>query len=197
MHIVQFNWTDILETYLSPPCLFQLEYCLASSFFYIYSRCASPTLILILKTKSLLICRLVHSLALSNTDILKEDTMNFERMAGPFPIPTAPTRTAGGTAGIPSSRINSVSVAVWKPLVSPSQITGSTVVACLAIAKTQHGFHGHLMHMVVLCEVNCDKCFLSVERVVQDQRGAGVGRRSKTVKYLYVHIYTYYVLPIS
>lgn len=59
-----------------------------------------------------------YSLALSNTDILKEDTMNFERMAGPFPIPTAPTRTGGGTAGVLSSRITGVSVAVWKPLVS-------------------------------------------------------------------------------
>ncbi|CAM9245094.1 unnamed protein product [Scytosiphon promiscuus] len=59
----------------------------------------------------------IYSLALSNTDILKEDTMNFERMAGPFPIPTAPTRPGGGTAGIPSSRITGVSVAVWKPLV--------------------------------------------------------------------------------
>ncbi|CAM9422140.1 unnamed protein product, partial [Hapterophycus canaliculatus] len=59
----------------------------------------------------------IYSLALSNTDILKEDTMNFERMAGPFPIPTAPTRPGGGTAGLPSSRITGVSVAVWKPLV--------------------------------------------------------------------------------
>lgn len=44
--------------------------------------------------------------------------MNFERMAGPFPIPTAPTRPGGGTSGAPSSRITGVSVAVWKPLVS-------------------------------------------------------------------------------
>ncbi|CAM9100917.1 unnamed protein product [Ectocarpus sp. 6 AP-2014] len=60
----------------------------------------------------------IYSLALSNTDILKEDTMNFERMAGPFPIPTAPTRPGGGTTGVPSSRITGVSVAVWKPLVA-------------------------------------------------------------------------------
>ncbi|CAM9408970.1 unnamed protein product [Ectocarpus fasciculatus] len=60
----------------------------------------------------------IYSLALSNTDILKEDTMNFERMAGPFPIPTAPTRPGGGTTGVPTSRITGVSVAVWKPLVA-------------------------------------------------------------------------------
>lgn len=58
------------------------------------------------------------SLALSNMDILKEDTMNFERMAGPFPVPTVPARPGGGATGVPSSRITGVSVAIWKPLVS-------------------------------------------------------------------------------
>lgn len=57
------------------------------------------------------------SLALSNTDILKEDTMNFERIAGPFPVPTVTGKSGGCTTGIPAiSRINAVSVAVWKPL---------------------------------------------------------------------------------
>ncbi|CAM9162267.1 unnamed protein product [Pylaiella littoralis] len=60
----------------------------------------------------------IYSLALSNTDILKEDTMNFERMAGPFPIPTAPASPGGGRTGVPSSRITGVSVAIWKPLVA-------------------------------------------------------------------------------
>ncbi|CAM9298321.1 unnamed protein product, partial [Laminaria digitata] len=60
----------------------------------------------------------IYSLALSNTDILKEDTMNFERMAGPFPIPTVTTRAGGGGPSVPSSRITGVSVAVWKPLVA-------------------------------------------------------------------------------
>lgn len=61
-----------------------------------------------------------RSLALANTDILKEDTMNFERIAGPFPMPSAhgrPGAGAGGAAGVPSARINGLSVAVWKPLV--------------------------------------------------------------------------------
>ena len=63
--------------------------------------------------------------------------MNFERMAGPFPIPTATARLGGGVASVLSSRITGVSVAVWKPLVSGSDFGDSTHCArCVAVTMT-------------------------------------------------------------
>lgn len=46
--------------------------------------------------------------------------MNFERIAGPFPTPSSQGRPGAGSgdvSGVPSARINGLSVAVWKPLV--------------------------------------------------------------------------------